>query len=349
MSKEKPKFLDLPDNLWKQALSFLDPRALLYPAMQVSKRFKKLASDPWVVAASFFGLLKVPLSYAGSEFAALKIEEKCAIMKDVLWGSGINERLPFFAYYTDGGYDGKDSKYFVSNIYAENPTDLYCSVRGENVHVKATFSEHINSHIDLSDITKYKVPEKQRHSYTYPDHTFSYPIKKLISEHDPQHSKQFAVIKYHDLNRNFTNYTCFLQSFAVFISMEEIDPNHPLVRLFDGVKKMEQIDALGFEYNFLQNSEDTKVIEFTLSSLRKVEENLRKKVPGAKLNGVLPLVWGDISKNTMNYLNIAQRIGFRFILLKLIDSHKADPSGNIDCYTISLSGNLIKLRHTHEE
>eukprot|EP01022_Parablepharisma_sp_SALTPOND_P026627 TRINITY_DN64503_c2_g1_i1.p4 TRINITY_DN64503_c2_g1~~TRINITY_DN64503_c2_g1_i1.p4 ORF type:complete len:350 (+),score=33.59 TRINITY_DN64503_c2_g1_i1:2958-4007(+) len=349
MSKEKVKLLELPGELVKAALMFLAPKELLYPLMQVNRRFKELASDPMVMTVSFFSSLKVPLTYGGREFAALRAEERGLIIKDVLWASGINERLPMMAYYTDGGVDGKDSKFFISNIYADNPSCLYCSVRGENVHVKATFSEIIPSHIELSDISKYAVPESKTALYSYPEHTYSYPIKSLISKHEPQHHKQFAVVKYHDLNRNLTNYTCFLQSFAVFISMEEIDPNHPLVRLFDGVKKLEQVEALGFEHMSLQSSEDTKVVEFSLQSLKNIEEVLQKNVPGAKLNGVYPLIWGDISKNTTNYLNVIQRVGFRFMLLKLIDSHKSQADGNIDCYTISLSGNLIKLRHTHEE
>ncbi len=349
MSKEKPTLLLLPPDILKAALMFLAPKELVFPMMLVNRKLKDLASDPMVMTVSFFASLKVPLRYGGTEFAALRPEEKSAIMKDVIWSSGINERLPMFAYYTDGGVDGKDSKYFISNIYADNPTELYCSVRGENVHVKATFSDTVSSRLDLSDIAKYKIPESKAALYAYPEHTYSYPIKSLIGRYEPQHSKQFGVMKYHDLNRNLTNYTCFLQSFAVFISMEEIDPSHPVVRLFDGVKKMEQVDSLGFEYMSLQNSEDTKVVEFTLSSTRKMEEVLERHVPGAKLNGVYPFIWGDISKNTTNYLNVIQRVGFRFILLKLIDSHKSQPGGNIDCYTISISGTLIKLRHTHEE
>ena len=349
MSKEKAKLLELPSKLLKKAFSFLGPKELLYPAMSVNRRMKELASDPEVMTLSFFSSLKVPIHYGGAEFGALRVEEKIAIMKDILWASGINEKLPVTAYYTDGGVDGKDSKFFISNIYADNPTELYCSVRGENVHVKATLSDSITSHVDLSDLSKYKVPEAKAALYSYPEHTYTYPIRSLLINHEPQHHKQFAVIKYHDLNRNLTNYTCFLQSFAVFISMEEIDSNHPLVRLFDGVKKAEQMESLGFDFVYLQNAEDTKVVEFTLHSARKVEEVLQKNVPGAKLNGVYPLIWGDISKGTTNYLNIIQRIGFRFVLLKLIDSHKATPGGNIDCYTISLSGNLVKLRHTHEE
>jgi len=350
MSKEaKVKLLDLPRAIIKAALSYLTIKELLFPTMETNKKLNELANDPAVITGVFFHQLKVPLAYGGAEFAALKPEDKMAIMKDIIWPSGINEKLNTLAYFTDGGFDGSDNKYFIQNIYGDNPANLYCSKRGENVHVKAMCSDSIAQHVDLTDLAKYKVPPAKAHLYTYPDDTYCYPIKSLIGKHDPQSHKQFAVIKYHDLNRNLGGYTCFLQSFALFISMEEIDVSHPLVRMFDGVKKMEQMEKLGFEFMSLQSTEDTKVVEFTLASTRKLEENLQKLVPGSKLNGVYPLLWGEVSTATTNYLNVIQRVGFRYMILKLIDSHKSQPGGNIDCYPISLSGNHIKLRFSHEE
>jgi hypothetical protein len=350
MSKEsKIKLLDFPKHLIKSILGYLTTKELLYPIMETNKKLNEFANDPEVITRVFFNQLKVPLPYGGAEFAALKPEDKKAIMKDLLWPSGINEKLSAMAYYTDGGVEGTDSKYFINNIYGENPPNLYSTKRGENVHIKALISDSLSQQIDLNDISKFKIPEAKAHLYSYPSDTYSYPIKSLIGNHEPQHCKSFAVLKYHDLNRNLTSYTSFLQSFALFISMEEIDPNHPLVQLFDGVKKIEQMEKLGFEFISLQNSDETRVVEFQLSSIQKVEEALQKNVMGAKLNGVYPFLWGQVTTATTNYLNIIQRIGFRFMLLKLIDSHKPDPSSNIDCYTISLSGNYVKLRHTHEE
>jgi len=350
MSKEsKIKLFDFPNHLVKSILGYLTVKELLYPIMETSKKLNEFANDPDVITRVFFNQLKVPLPYGGAEFAALKPEDKNTIMKDILWPSGINEKLTAVAYYTDGGMYGTDSKFFMNNIYGENPTNLYSTKRGENVHVKAVISDCLSQHIDISDISKFKIPESKAHLYAYPNDTYSYPIKSLIGNYDPQNCKQFAVLKYHDLNRNLTGYTAFLQSFILFISMEEIDPNHPLVQLFDGVKKMEQVEKLGFEFMSLQTQDETKVVEFNLSSIQKVEEVLQKNVIGAKLNGVYPFLWGQLASTVTNYLNIIQRIGFRFILLKLIDSNKPDPSSNIDCYTISMSGSLVKLRHTHEE
>lgn len=349
MAKEKTKLFDLPIPVLKTALTYLTTKELLYPIMETNKKLNGLANDPQVVTSVFFNQLRVPLAYGGAEFAALKPEDKMTIMKDILWQSGINERLPMLAYYTDGGVFESDSKHFIQNIYTDNPTNLYCAKRGENVHIKVMVSETLSQHIDSTDVAKYKIPKEKAHACFYPEETYSYPIKTLIGNHDPQHHKQFAVIKYHDLNRNLGGYTCFMSSFAVFISMEEIDAAHPLVQLFDGVKKMEQVEKLGFEFLSLQSTEDTKIVEFSLSSIRKIEETLKSHVPGAKLNGVYPFLWGDISRNTNNYLNIIQRVGFRFMLLKLIDSNKTESGTNIDAYSITVSGNHIKLRYTHEE
>jgi hypothetical protein len=345
----KVKLLDLPPEVLKFTLIFLQPEKLLNPIMAVCKKLNELAADPTVMSTCFFNALKVPVRYGVVEFGSLSVKERASIMKDIFWANGLNEKVNTVAYYTDGGVDKGTSKYFISNIYAENPTDLYSSIRGSNIHVKALLSDTLSSRIDLTDVSKYKVPPRKANLYKYPDNTYLLPIKSLLSQYDPQNSKQFGVLKYHDLNRNIPNYTCFLQSFALFISMEEIDVNHPLVRLFDDIKKKEHLDKLGFQYISLQSTEDTQVVEFELYSIREVEKTLQKNTPGAKLDGVYPLLWGDVSKNNVNYLNITQRIGFRFMLLKLIDSHKSKDDSNIDCYTISLSGVVIKLKSSYEE
>ncbi len=349
MSKEKVRLLDLPSDIITLSLSFLSVPELHYPMMEINRKLNELVNSPPVIARVFFNQLKVPPNYGAAEFGALSPEERRAICKDIFWASGANEKLTLTAYYTDGGVDQDSNKFFISNIYSDNPSNLYCSVRGENVHVKAVCSDSVSQYVDLSDLAKYKVPESKTKLYEHPGHTYMYPIKSLLSQHDPQNSRQFSVIKYHDLNRNLSGYTCFLQSFAVFVSMEEIDPYHPLIQLFNGVKKLEQVESLGFEYISLQSTEDTKVIEFSLHSLRKVETTLQRHVPGARLNGVYPLMWGDISKNTTNYLNMIQKIGFRFLLLKLIDSYKSQADGNIDCYNMSLSGSCVRLRFSSEE
>eukprot|EP00826_Nyctotherus_ovalis_P036733 TRINITY_DN3282_c0_g1_i14.p1 TRINITY_DN3282_c0_g1~~TRINITY_DN3282_c0_g1_i14.p1 ORF type:complete len:140 (-),score=3.20 TRINITY_DN3282_c0_g1_i14:303-722(-) len=118
--------------------------------------------------------------------------------------------------------------------------------------------------------------------------------------------------------RNVVNYTCLLQSFALFVSMEEIDASHPLIRLFDGIKTKKQMEDLGFENISLQSVEGTHIVEFRLYPLSNVERTLQKHMSGAKLDGVYPLMWREINKFTENYLNLTQRVGFRFLLLKLI-------------------------------
>lgn len=345
----KVKLLDLPPELLKHILTFSQPEKLLNPIMAVSKKLNEIASDPKVMSECFFKAIKIPLRYGELEFSSLNAKERASMIKDVFWANGLNEKVSAVAYFTDGGVDKATSKYFISNIYAENPTDLYSSVRGNDIHVKALITDSLSSRIDLSDVKQYKVPAAKADMYEHPNDTYTLPIKSLMSRFDPQNAKQFAVLKYHDLNRNIPHYTCFLQSFALFVSMEEIDVNHPLVRLFTGVKKKDQLDKLGFQYITLQSTEDTLVVEFELHSLRAVEKVLRQNVPGARLDGVYPLLWGDVSRNNVNYLNLLQRVGFRFMLLKLIDSHKTKDDSNIDCYTISLSGVMVRLKVSCEE
>lgn len=351
MSKDiKVKLLELPKSIIHSILGYLSAKELIFPFLQVSKKFTEFALDPSILTNAFFNQIKVPFCYGGKEFESLKIEEKVSVIKDILWSGGTNEKLPITAYFTDGGGQENDmGKYFISNIYTDNPANLYCSRRGENVSIKAICSEGVSQHIDFSDPKKYLIPESKASCYRYSKDTYYYPVQKAIAANDPQNRKHFGVIKYHDLNRNLSGYTCFLKNFVVFISMEEIDTSHPIVQLFDGVKKLEQVQQLGFDYMSLQDTEDTKVVEFTLSSTKKVEDILQKNIPGAKLNGVYPFIWGDISGNTTNYLNIVQRIGFRYILFKLIDSTKTQSGDNIDCYTVSISGSYVKLKFSHEE
>jgi len=335
--------------LLKLILSYLKPGELFYPIMQVNKKLYKAANDPMIMTTTFFHFLKVHFDYGGIEFSLLRHEDRIITMKNVLWKKAVAEKLPILAYYTDGGTDGNTSTYFIQNIYIEKPTQLYCSIRPDNVNIKSMISESIMKAIDLQDIKKYKPSKKKAAECAFPEHTYSFPIKALIGTHEPHLNKQFAVMKFHDIKRNLRNYTCFLQSFVIFVSMKPIYVNHPLVKLFDSIKNLEQVNKLGFEYSILQEAKDTKVIEFNLRSLKKVEQTLDKNVPGAKLNGVYPLIWGDVSKTVPNYLNLEQPIGFKYILMKLIDSHKTQVNGNIDCYTIGISGNLIKLMHTYEE
>ena len=67
------------------------------------------------------------------------------------------------------------------------------------------------------------------------------------------------------------------------------------------------------------------------------------------MNGVYPLIWGEVAKATVNYLNLTQLVGCRFILLKLINSHKSSGDNNIDCYNMQISGTTLALKHSYEE
>jgi len=349
MSEQKIKLLDLPLDVLKAIFMFIEPERLFYPLMEVNKIFKEVANDPMVMTISFFSSVKVPLRNGGLEFSSLTFSERTAILKEIFWSCGANDKIPAIAYYTDGGTYEESSEYFISKLYSEESTQLYSTVRGQNVHVRVIISNELSSHIDFTDPKKYKLPKKYFDSYTYPEHTYILPIKSLLAQYDPQNSKQFSILKYHDFYRNSVNYTCLLQSFVLFVSMEEIYENHPLVQLFDNIRTKEQMENLGFENMSLQSTDDTHVVEFKLHPLSSVERVLQKHVPGVKLNGVYPLMWGSISKLTANYLNMTQRIGFRFLLLKLIDAHKTEEPSNIDCHTIALSGNIVRLKNTFEE
>ena len=179
---------------------------------------------------------------------------------------------------------------------------------------------------------------------------YSIPYFKEIGVYDPQFLSTFGVIKYFDLNRNIQNYTCFVNSWTLFISMDEIDPMCDIVQLFNDVKTHEKAKEFGFETTILAEGAAATVVEFNLGNRKKMEDILKKhRGLNARLNGVYPILYGNVTKQTANYLNVIQRIGFRHMLLKLIDSNKESEDNNIDCYNISVSGTWVRLKNNTEE
>ena len=350
MSKDTRKvgLGDLSEALLKRVLSYLGAKKVVYPAMCVCKRIYQLGTkDGPFLTRCFFSDIKVPYSYGGYELGALEHSERLELLKEV-YGSG-TVPISLFSYFTDGGVDKGEAKYFIQNVYLANAKELYSAFKGENIHVASVCSESVASAFVLDELDQYALKsegaeEKKGNS------TYRLPVERLLAAHDPQNSKHIAFIKYYDINRNIQHYTCLLQSFALFVSMEQIASEHPLVQLFQGITTFEQMQQLGFEFTHLQEDGPTKVVEFALSSPRQVEATLQKhKGPRARLNGVYPLIWGEIVKTTVNYLNVTQRIGFRYLLLKLINSQKTSGDSNIDCHNIQVSGSTLILKHSYEE
>jgi hypothetical protein len=178
---------------------------------------------------------------------------------------------------------------------------------------------------------------------------YKVPYLRECATHDLSFLTTFGVMKYFDLNRALTTYSCFLKSWALFVSMDEIDQNCDIVQLFNDVDDITKAKSLGFETFTLVVGTTASVLEFNLSSLSQVEKVLQThKGANARLKGVYPLLYGDVTKSTANYLNIIQRIGFRHLLLKLIDSFK-EGDKNIDCYNITVSGTIVKMKQNMEE
>ena len=353
MSKDaiEPIVNRLTKGLWTQIAAYMTGKEIAYPFMAICQRLYTMCiQDGTIIARSFFNHIKVPYKYGAAEFAGHSPGERLQLMREIFDTNC--ERLSLFSYFTDGGVDKANSHYFIGNIYTEEAQALYSSVRGENVHVKSFCSSLIPSNFTYDDLSTYIQPSQTKDIVPKKlgNETYRIPLEKLIAKHETQSTKRFAVCKYYDINRNITSYTCLVQSFAVFVSMEEIPVDCPIVRVFDGVNSTEMMQELGFEFVTLQEDTGTMVVEFILRSPKSIEEQLQKKKgKDARLNGVYPLIWGTLDNNISNYFSMTQRIGFKHLLLKLIDSHKSSGDGNIDCHNSQITGTYICLKESHEE
>lgn len=345
----------LPEKILKEIISFLECSDILYSIMNTSQRFHNICFEQGeLLSRTFLAEIKVPYYFIGHDLCQLSPKDRIKIISKVI-GSD-SERLPIFSYFTDGGVDKGDPSYFIGNIFCDNPAKLYSSIKGSNINVKSICSSTINSKFTLGDLSTYAIKEdivlynNKKDPKIKGDETYRLPIEQLISSYDPQNLRSFAILKYLDVSKSKSGYTCFLQSFALFISMEEIDANCPIVQLFDSINSYDSFQKFGFNVNIIQEEQGTKIAEFDLTNIKHIENTLQKvKGHSAKLRGVFPIIWGELGKKAHNYLNISQKVGFRYLLLKLIDSNKTSGDANIDCYNLRPSGVYIKLKDSFEE
>ena len=338
------QFGNLPPHLQELVISFSNGKEAFHPIMKVSNKIYQLVNAPILFTTIFFNHLKLSTKSSLFEtFCKLNSKERRYFAKECIYTT--TERLDLFSYYTDGGVYSNDALYFISNVYKDNPANLYSTIKTKNVHVKTLLSNGMQAKANIDDITSFQ---------SKPDENGKIMVYKVPYLHDcPIHDlsflSTFGVIKYFDLNRALTTYTCFLKSWALFISMDEIDSNCDIVKLFDDIDDITKAKSLGFETHALVVGTTASVLEFNLSSLSQVEKVLKlHRGANASLKGVYPLLYGDVTKSAANYLNIIQRVGFRHLLLKLIDSFKEGDS-NIDCYNITVSGTVVKMKQNHEE
>lgn len=335
----------LPKKLLRKIFEYCQIIDIINNIMKVSKDFMRKSSYPKLMCRMFFNQILLPLKYGSNQFSKLSLNERTKIVRDV-FESG-TELLPILGYYTDGGIYHNESKYFVTNLYIQNPSELYSTIKSKNVNAKAVCCNELSKTFVLSneDISKFVISKPNEEVKIY-----RIPIESKIKKLEPQFDFHFSIIKYYDLDRNISDYNAFLKSFVVFISMEEISENHPLVKLFDDKNNSEKVKEMGFLLNSIQTDGETKVFEFDLSSIKMLETTLIKNAgPQARLKGVYPYIYGELTSTTTNYLNLVQRVAFRYLLIKYIDANYTTEEKNIDVYHTQVSGNYITLNQSYEE
>jgi len=290
--------------------------------------------------------MQVPYQYGGDIFAKINFKTQYEIILAVIQQSGEYSILPLFSYYTDGGVQDGDKQYFIDKVFDSNPKALYSSAKDKNIHIKAICSYELLSKYDIPDIKKLHI---QGTGKNLGEGTYKIPYEKQLIKLDPHGSQGFNVIKYVDIPRNFSDYTCPLKCFALFISMEEIDPMHPIVTLFDDINDYEKMNELGFSSIDAHQEEGSTIVEFTQNP-HDMELALRKKKGDkCKLNGVYPLLWGSLTQSYSNYVTLTQMVGFRHLLLKLINANNDEEDNNIDCQNFLFTGYSLKLEYGNEE
>jgi hypothetical protein len=132
--------------------------------------------------------------------------------------------------------------------------------------------------------------------------------------------------------------------------MEEIDSDDPIVKFFDDKNSIEDLNKYQLELFFQQDEPGTKIVEFNLSNKRIFEEAIKKEQGiNYKMHNIFPYFWGQLHKDYDNYATPNQKIAFRYVLFKMIDSSREEESETIACYNCYVSGKIFKLRNSFEE
>ncbi len=135
--------------------------------------------------------------------------------------------------------------------------------------------------------------------------------------------------------------------------MHEIDINEPIVKLFEGITKQEEIEEMGFTFTVQQDEQKTKFLEFDQNP-DEMQKILGKYYQGCGQNGVYPASFGIMQRYTWNYVCFRQPLAFKYLLMKY--SNASTEGGNIEeddkyhiVFNISAYGSITYFRTSNED
>ena len=247
---------------------------------------------------------------------------------------GVEMNLEPFCYATNGGTYSDINTYFLHNIFSK--TNICHST---TVPRNANILAYLGRKVSVSPVSIN--PAICKPFQTDPS-TIVVPYEQYLADSEERDSlKQLKTLILHNLG---SGYTCFVSAMAIFTSEQEISISKSAVlKKFDNVNTEELFQNLNLPLKEMQGTKASPMniaYEIDLSSPKEIESRL-----GIPKLDCFPIMWIYSSpKNQDIELKFSQRIGCRFLVLKLIDSHKqSSADNNIDMYNMTLRGVPLRM------
>ena len=143
-------------------------------------------------------------------------------------------------------------------------------------------------------------------------------------------------------------YTCFVSSFAIFVSEREIHcSTSPVLKAFSNINTIEAFQKVNLpvlkENECVDKDPNDQSIVVALNKGFEIDLRQQKMVMKALQVPRLdcyPVLWVLSNQSKTEWkINFKQRIACKYLVIKLIDSHKGNiKDNNIDMYNLTLNG-----------
>ena len=146
------------------------------------------------------------------------------------------DNLQPVAYFTDGGTYNDDSSYFIHNVFQKT---LVChsSKAGNNVNVQAYFGKSNGFFKDAM------AQDPKTHKVGDDPNKICLSLEDCKYEEEEENFKRLTELVLHNKG---SGYTCFVNSFCLFLSEKEIKVHKSkIVKLFNDVNTIEKFKSLG--------------------------------------------------------------------------------------------------------
>jgi len=328
------KHFKLPEDVILEIAQFLNLKEILVTFQLLNKKIMKTIKENTILFKYVFKYQKG--HFLLNEISKITYSEQLYILKNIYKTTDI---LPVAAFFTDGGI--YSSSYNISNIFASLEGPLYSSTKKDNTNVEFVVSQQAKNLISYSDLNGAKVKEVNGHKH------YNFKHKQYLS---PSFPYEFSIINRFTISNKISSYTCFIEKFMLFVSLEEINDEAPIIKAFEKALKVDFLHANKIATS-LTKSGQSNLYEINLNSW--IRSNIFSEISNKSTPEqmqIFPLLYFDIvhSYNNFHIINIKQKVPFRYMLLKLLDAHKSSDS-NIDCFRCEARGIIIKLLLSNED